>query len=118
MESSGVPFSLSLRLWEYHRHDRRIELPMHSHLFWQLNMAEAGTAEFVTPDAPPFLILHGDKDTTVPFAQSEALYDALTAANVPCELCTVEGAGHATAEFAQPELLCRVADWLDSTLSR
>ncbi|WP_294434770.1 hypothetical protein [uncultured Victivallis sp.] len=53
MESSGVPFSLSLRLWEYHRHDRRIELPMHSHLFWQLNMAEAGTAEFVTPDAPP-----------------------------------------------------------------
>ena len=73
---------------------------------------------YVTPDAPPFLILHGDKDTTVPFAQSEALYDALTAANVPCELCTVEGAGHATAEFAQPELLCRVADWLDSTLSR
>ena len=53
MESSGVPFSLSLRLWEYHRHDRRIELPMHSHLFWQLNMAEAGTAEFVTPGAPP-----------------------------------------------------------------
>ena len=55
MESSGVPFSLSLRLWEYHRHDRRIELPMHSHLFWQLNMAEAGAEEGDMEDIAAFL---------------------------------------------------------------
>ena len=31
----------------------------------------------VTKDAPPFLVVHGDKDTTVPMRQSELLRDAL-----------------------------------------
>ena len=34
----------------------------------------------VTPDAPPFLLIHGTKDSTVPFSQSEELHDALEAA--------------------------------------
>ena len=39
---------LSLKYWEYHRHTNALKLPMHSHLFWQLNLAEAGGAQFVT----------------------------------------------------------------------
>ena len=31
----------------------------------------------VTKDAPPFLIIHGINDQTVPFEQSEELYDCL-----------------------------------------
>ena len=72
---------------------------------------------YVTPKAPPFLILHGDRDATVPYAQSESLYAALEAAGVPCDLYTIAGAGHATAEFAQKALLARIADWLDNALS-
>lgn len=73
---------------------------------------------YVSPEAPPFLILHGDRDATVPFAQSEALYEALERAGVPCELCTVEGADHATAEFSQVGLLRHIADWLDAALGK
>lgn len=73
---------------------------------------------YVSPEAPPFLILHGDRDATVPFAQSEALYEALERAGVPCELCTVEGADHATAEFSQAGLLRHIADWLDAALGK
>ena len=37
---------LFLRYWEYHRHTDSLKLPMHSHLFWQLNLAESGRARF------------------------------------------------------------------------
>ena len=37
---------LFLKYWEYHRHTDSLKLPMHSHLFWQLNLAESGEASF------------------------------------------------------------------------
>ena len=77
---------------------------------------EASPIEYVSPSAPPFLILHGDKDTLVPFAQSQALYDKLTAAGVPCDLIIVKGAAHATVEFSQEKLLAAIADWLDENM--
>ncbi len=43
---------------------------------------------------PPFLIVHGDADTTVPFAQSEHLEAALKKAGVPVEFIRVKGGGH------------------------
>ena len=42
----------------------------------------------------------------------------LERAGVPCELCTVEGADHATAEFSQAGLLRHIADWLDAALGK
>ena len=45
---AGGIIRLSLKYWEYHRHTIALKLPMHSHLFWQLNLAEAGGAQFVT----------------------------------------------------------------------
>ncbi len=50
---------------------------------------------YITPDDPPFLILHGDKDSEVPPEQSQMLYDQLKAAGVPAELVWVKNAGHA-----------------------
>ncbi|MBI1390388.1 MAG: alpha/beta hydrolase fold domain-containing protein [bacterium] len=49
---------------------------------------------YINADDPPFLIAHGDRDMTVPFNQSQLLYDALQAANVESELIVVEGGGH------------------------
>ena len=43
---------------------------------------------------PPFLIVHGDADKTVPFAQSEHLEAALKKAGVPVEFIRVKGGGH------------------------
>jgi dipeptidyl aminopeptidase/acylaminoacyl peptidase len=41
---------------------------------------------YVTPDDPPFLIMHGDKDNLVPLAQSEGLHEALRKAGVDSTL--------------------------------
>jgi acetyl esterase/lipase len=51
----------------------------------------------VSPKAAPFLIVHGDKDTTVPILHSQRLEAALKKAGVPVELLTVKGGGHGMA---------------------
>ena len=45
-------------------------------------------------DLPPFLIMHGDRDRTVPVAQSKLLVDALKALGVPATFRLVPGLGH------------------------
>ncbi|CCH87623.1 Esterase/lipase-like protein [Modestobacter italicus] len=56
--------------------------------------ADASPVTHVTPDAPPFLLVHGTADWLVPYAQSEQLHAALTAAGVSSTLVPVEGAEH------------------------
>ena len=57
-------------------------------------LADASPITHVTPDAPPFLLVHGTADWLVPYAQSEQLHAALTAAGVQSRLVPVEGAQH------------------------
>jgi acetyl esterase/lipase len=54
----------------------------------------ANPIRWVSPDDPPFLILHGTGDTTVDISQSRALYDALQAAGVDATLRVFEGDAH------------------------
>lgn len=54
----------------------------------------ASPASHVSKHAPPFLIMHGDKDPLVPIQQSRLLHDKLTAAGVSSELIVLEGEGH------------------------
>lgn len=49
---------------------------------------------YISPDDPPFLILHGDKDKLVPVEQSILFYNQLVAQNVPATLVIVKNAGH------------------------
>jgi len=70
----------------------------------------------VTPEAPPFLLLHGTEDTTVPPEHSGDFYVALQAAGVESTLCIVEKARHADIYFAQPEVKERVLAFLDMHL--
>jgi acetyl esterase/lipase len=51
----------------------------------------------VTPDDAPILIVHGDKDTTVPIVHSERFEAALKKAGVPVEFLRVKGGGHGMA---------------------
>jgi len=48
----------------------------------------------VSPDDPPTLMIHGDKDTLVPLWHSEKMRDALKAQGVATDLLTIKGAGH------------------------
>jgi acetyl esterase/lipase len=48
----------------------------------------------VSKDDPPFLFMHGNRDTTVPLQQSRLMHEMLTAAGVPSELIVLKGEGH------------------------
>lgn len=74
----------------------------------------ANPVTFLRPDAPPFLIVHGDEDPIVPLRQSEILADALRAAGVPVTFLTVAGAGHG---FDDPLYWCRAAEFFDEVLA-
>jgi len=49
---------------------------------------------YVKAGNPPFLIVHGDKDKTVPVAHGEKLAAALKKAGVPVQFIVVKGGGH------------------------
>ncbi len=51
-------------------------------------------AHHIGDHTPPTLILHGEKDTTVPFASAEAFAAAMKKAGRPCKLVGYPGAGH------------------------
>jgi acetyl esterase/lipase len=55
---------------------------------------EANPATYAAAGAPPFLLLHGLSDTTVPVHQSELLYEALARHDNDVSLCLVERLGH------------------------
>jgi acetyl esterase/lipase len=49
---------------------------------------------YVTPDDPPFLIIHGDNDGVIPVEQSQLFYDSLIKAGVPAQLVIVKNGDH------------------------
>ncbi len=78
--------------------------------------AKASPVKYVTKDAAPFLIQHGDKDPTVPYHQSELLEEALKKAGVEVTLTRVEGAGHGGPQFNSPEMRKQVEEFFDRHL--
>lgn len=56
--------------------------------------AAASPVNHVGPSSPPFLLVHGDRDDTVPLEQSEELHRQLRRAHRPSQLIVVRGQGH------------------------
>jgi acetyl esterase/lipase len=54
----------------------------------------ASPIEYVTKEAPPFLIIHGTADIIVPILHSERFQRKLNEAGVKNELVTIRGKGH------------------------
>jgi len=71
---------------------------------------------YVTKDAPPFLIVHGERDARVPREQSESLRDALRAAGVEATLEIIEGAGHGFTRDENLKAMPAVAAFFDRHL--
>jgi dipeptidyl aminopeptidase/acylaminoacyl peptidase len=57
-------------------------------------MRLASPINHVHRNAPPFLIVHGTHDETVPFDQGERLHQALTAAGATTTFIPIEGGHH------------------------
>jgi len=81
-------------------------------------LREISPLNHLRPGLPPFLLVHGDGDKTVPIEQSKDFQMRLQAAGVPCELMIIPGAGHGLLNWDQfaPGYADRVMDWLRHTL--
>ena len=75
----------------------------------------------VGPNSPPTLLIHGDADTLVPYAQSQAMETALRKAGAPLRLITVPGGVHG-ADFGGgshpewPNYYGETVGWFDKYL--
>jgi acetyl esterase/lipase len=80
-------------------------------------VASANPITYVSDDAPPFLIMHGDQDTLVPWQQSQLLHEALLAQGVDSTLKILPGAGHGTRQmFFTPENVRIIKGFFDRCL--
>jgi dipeptidyl aminopeptidase/acylaminoacyl peptidase len=78
---------------------------------------DASPVTHVTPEAPPFLIVHGTADWVVPYSQSEQLAAALQDVEVDVRLVPVEGAHHIFDGYADVDGLVGLSvDYLANAL--
>ena len=70
------------------------------------------------PGLPPFLLVHGDADKTVPIQQSHDFQAKLRANGVECDLQILPGAPHRLSEWAKfaPGYAANYLAWLDRHL--
>lgn len=80
--------------------------------------ARASPMTYVSKDAAPFLIMHGDKDNTVPISQSETFAQALKKAGAEATFVIVKGAGHGGSLFTSPGNLKQIEDFLGKHLTQ
>lgn len=80
---------------------------------------EASPISHVTPDDPPFLLMHGDRDEQVDFGQSVEMEAKLKAAGVTVKLLRIAGAGHGPTfpgAVNPPDYLGEMVRWFDAYL--
>ena len=81
----------------------------------------ASPAAHVSPDDPPFLLIHGTADDRVPYARSEEFAARLRQDGVEAELLTIPGGGHgSTFPGAEnpPDYLGAMVGFFKKRLSR
>lgn len=81
-------------------------------------VARANPITYVTPDAPPFLILHGNRDPLVPLNQSELLFAALQKADAKPSFFILVGAGHGGPAFGTAVVKAMVLAFFDEHLKQ
>ncbi|MBI4578755.1 MAG: alpha/beta hydrolase [Planctomycetes bacterium] len=76
----------------------------------------ASPVYFITKDDPPFLIVHGDADRTIPLKHSQILYDKLKAAGLEATLHVIKDGGHGVGAY--PGVLDMAAAFFDKHLKK
>ncbi len=74
---------------------------------------------YVKPGLPPFLLINGNADKTVPFGQTESFFKALKAANVDATLISIPEGQHRIADWKKftPDWQQQLVKWLDEKLA-
>jgi acetyl esterase len=81
-------------------------------------LRDASPSTYVHVNLPPYLLIHGNKDAQVPYAQSTRFQEQMKAAGNACELITIAEGGHGMGGWEklgsdyQPQLVV----WLKKTL--
>jgi acetyl esterase/lipase len=81
----------------------------------------ASPINYVSADAAPFLLIHGDVDRTVPFHQSEMMEAALKKAGVPVKLVRIAGGDHGPTfpgATNPPDYKAEMVKWFDTYLRK
>jgi pectinesterase len=81
-------------------------------------LREASPIRHVRPGLPPFLLVHGTADMSVPYEQSPRLQKALREAGVSCDLVTVPDGTHGTSRWDElaPGWEDEVVAWIVNAL--
>lgn len=77
---------------------------------------KASPLTYVTKDAPPFLLIHGTQDHTVPVWHSEKMYEALSQCGADVTFLKLEGADHGDLHFYQDPVQQRIVSFFRKTL--
>lgn len=97
-DTGGANALMSLFLGAYLGSGQPSDRPSEEALLY----VEASPASHVSSDDAPFLLVHGDADTVVPFSQSEILHAELTKHEVAVEFIRMPGGGHGDLISAGP----------------
>jgi acetyl esterase/lipase len=81
-------------------------------------LREMSPLNYVKPGLPPFLLLQGTADTSVPYSQSVNFLERLQRAGVPARLITLTDAPHRIRDWknADARYQAKVIPWLQETL--
>jgi acetyl esterase/lipase len=71
-------------------------------------LREASPITYVTKNAPPFLLIQGDKDEYIPFTEDTNLQTALRKVGVRCDIIRIPNGVHGTGSW---HMLPDVPDW-------
>jgi alpha-L-fucosidase 2 len=84
-----------------------------------VRLQAASPINFVRPGLPPFLLLHGTADKSVPFENSVDLQAKLRAAGDTCDLIVIPGGAHGMINWDKiaPDYKERVVSWLSRTIA-
>ena len=82
-------------------------------------LRDASPINFVHAGLPPFLLVHGTADMSVPYSQSVQLQAKLRAAGVSCDLITIDDGVHGMArwETIDRSYKDKVTNWIVEKLS-
>jgi len=85
-------------------------------------LKEASPITYVTKDAPPFLLIQGDKDEYIPFSEDTNLQSALQKVGVRCDLIRIPGGTHGTGNWHKipgvPPWEREMVEWLNERFQR
>jgi len=82
-------------------------------------LKENSPVTYIKPGLPPFIILQGSADKTVPAEQSQAFQKKLQAAGVSCDMITIPEGQHRIADWNHfdPDWQSKLVAWLNEKLA-